>query len=245
MQTFFKPTETHDMTSNTKAQDGSLSLTWILHEIRNPVTLINSNLQFLESEAPLLKENRHWLQLNQDMHSLIQLLNEYSSFSSCQTLNRSRVNLESLLREVIQSCEAFAEQKHAAIHFSDLNPLLLSIVSGYECDAIKMRELFLNIIKNALEAIDSDGSVIISLRRSHFLIGETVRDALAIDIANDGPPIDPETLEHLFDPFVTTKASGSGVGLTISKKIAEIHGGQITVISDNRGTCFSIILPLI
>ena len=102
-----------------------------------------------------------------------------------------------------------------------------------------MNQVFLNLLMNACDAMDCQGSVAITTRRS-----ET---GVRLEFRDDGPGVPPELLNRLFDPFFTTKdvGKGTGLGLSLSHGIIERHGGKISVASTlGEGTTFAIELPL-
>jgi signal transduction histidine kinase len=105
-------------------------------------------------------------------------------------------------------------------------------------DGEKLRQAFLNIIINALQATPPGGSVLISTTVSQPAICE-------IQIRDTGPGIDAETLARIFEPFFTTKVDGTGLGLAITRKIIESHGGTIMVESVvGHGTTVTVRLPI-
>jgi signal transduction histidine kinase len=104
-------------------------------------------------------------------------------------------------------------------------------------DANRLRQALLNILLNAVEAIDKDGQLRISLRKKE-------EDKVNIIIEDNGPGISPKDIRHIFDPFYTTKDHGSGLGLSITQRIIHDHNGKIFVKSEiNKGTIFILELP--
>ncbi len=106
-------------------------------------------------------------------------------------------------------------------------------------DKIQIQQVLLNLIRNAIEAVQSVAAhdVTVGTRRDGGYVCVTVRDT--------GPGLPPEVLARLFHPFITTKEKGMGLGLTISKSIVEAHGGRIAADSRlGEGACFSVHLPL-
>lgn len=105
----------------------------------------------------------------------------------------------------------------------------------------QLQEVLLNLIRNAIEAMDAvkDGSRVLRLRTENH-----GRDAIIIAVEDTGPGIDPEKLNRIFEAFISTKPQGTGLGLAISRMIIERHGGQISASSNNNGAMFQIILPI-
>ncbi len=107
---------------------------------------------------------------------------------------------------------------------------------GTRGDETKLKTAFRNIITNAVEAIAGKGTITVRVRRGP--------DGLIVAIRDDGPGISWETLERVFDPYFSTKDSGTGLGLPIAKKIVEDLGGTIRVTSNpGGGTTVTIVLP--
>lgn len=228
--------------TDTLEYDNDKMLAWMMHEIRNPVTLIHCSLQFIETSNPSLKSDRHWLQLNQDMSSLLLLLKDYSTFSHCQILNRSHVDLFKLISDILGSFEIMAWEKNVTLSIENIHSLPCTL--NYSCDAVKIKEVFVNIIKNALEAVSEGDSITISFQPPQLYPEKGNLSYLAIHVKNNGPAIQPAVLERLMEPFVTTKKGGTGIGLFIAKKVLEAHKGFLEVSSDQQETCFSICLPV-
>lgn len=116
-------------------------------------------------------------------------------------------------------------------------PRDLPRVSG---DAGALNQVFLNLLKNAVEAIDGGGGTV-------TLRGAQKGDAIVVKIHDDGPGIAPELRDRLFEPFFSTKRAGrgTGLGLSISQRIVQEHGGRIEVESElGQGTTFTVHLPV-
>src|SRR5690606_12843502 len=106
-------------------------------------------------------------------------------------------------------------------------------------DRVQIQQVLINLMRNAMEAMrDSD--------QRELIVRTATRDGyVAVEIADTGPGISDEIAARLFQPFVTSKASGMGIGLSISKRIIEAHGGQISVSrNDKGGATFTFSLPL-
>jgi signal transduction histidine kinase len=118
-------------------------------------------------------------------------------------------------------------------------PAGLPLVAG---DWHQLQQVFLNVIVNAEQALHERGG------RLRITASETTepQHAVSVEIWNDGPPIPPDVLPHIFDPLFTTKAGdeGTGLGLFICRRIVREHGGWMNVRSDADGTAFTIRLPV-
>ena len=115
-----------------------------------------------------------------------------------------------------------------------LRPADPVVVDG---DADQLQQLLLNLVLNALDVVPRGGSLEIELRRSH-------QGRVELRVSDSGPGIAPPLLARVFDPFVSSKDSGLGLGLTVSRRIAEDHGGDL--VASNRpegGACFVCRLP--
>jgi len=104
-------------------------------------------------------------------------------------------------------------------------------------DRRQLLQVFLNLFRNAVEAkVAKTMNVTVSSRKVNHIV--------QLRFCDDGPGIPPSVIDHVFDPFFSTKETGTGLGLSLSKKIVELHRGTMKVQSDARGTCFLIEFPL-
>lgn len=208
-----------------------MNLSRISHEIRNPVTLINSFLQLTQSRHPEVAEYQTWQPLLENMDYLKQLLESLSDYNNSEILHKEELSLTSLLDSLVCACRPSLVPSE--IRFEKAGP-----VPSAFFDRTKLRAAILNLIRNAGEALKGKP-------------GGTIRVILSFDgsffhirVTNNGPQIPPEHLEHLFEPFVTHKKKGSGLGLAIVKNVIQAHDGHISVSSTVSETSFTIVLPL-
>ena len=104
-------------------------------------------------------------------------------------------------------------------------------------DPNQINQVLLNLLLNAIQAMDKPGSIYVSLRRDN--------DDVLITVADEGKGISPENLPNIFRPFFTTKGHGTGLGLSLARRIVEAHGGTIRVRSEvGKGTQFVVRLPI-
>ena len=120
-------------------------------------------------------------------------------------------------------------------------------------DPEKMEQVLINLVQNAIQALPGPGRVTVGLsvrekspenRERFFLNGLRVDRVAEVRVGDNGKGIQPENLEKIFNPFFTTREDGNGLGLSIVKKIVELHNGEITVNSTpGKGTEFTVSLP--
>ncbi len=213
-------------------QDFQFTLSKVSHEIRNPVTLINSFLQLMATKYPQVEEFDYWEDIQENMTFLIDLLNELSTYNNAFRLNKEDMDLNQFLKSVAASVRPTMKYLDIELSYNGRENL-----PTIQADATKLRETILNIIRNASEAIPDKGHISMELTRQN--------QEIQIIISDDGPGIPKEYLSTLFDPFVTHKKEGTGLGLAISKQVMEAHGGGIQVSSvPGQGATFLLTLPI-
>jgi signal transduction histidine kinase len=209
----------------------------VAHEIKNPLTPIQLNAEHLrrvhadrgEPLSPVLQECV--ATILQQVTLLRQIASEFSSFASSPTAKPSLVDLAAMLREIISPYErALAERIRFEI---DIPPTLPAVT----VDRNLVARSLTNIVENALHAMPGTGSLALA---AHVEAG-----SVHVRIADTGVGMDAEALERAFEPYFSTKATGTGLGLPIAKRNVELSGGTISVASEHRkGTTVEITLPL-
>lgn len=214
-------------------RDFQFTLSKVSHEIRNPLTLINSYLQLVEKAHPEVEEYEYWEDILEQMDFLKNLLNELSSYNNAWKLHRESVPIAPYLKKLTEKLAP--TYRYLGIRLIYENYLLDANVTLL-LDKIKFQQALLNIIRNAGESIIENGTIHIVLKKEG--------DSLCIQIEDNGCGIEPEYLPTLFDPFVTHKATGTGLGLAIVKQVIQAHGGSVEVLSyPNEGTAFTLLFP--
>ena len=210
------------------------SVSTISHEIRNPLTLISSSLQVMEIQNPQLKEIPHWKQTMSDVNFMIELLQELSSFNHVNVLHYTAFSMEKLLKNISISFAISLNSLNSNIEFTSSIPSNLGNFIG---DKIKIEQALINLLKNAQEAVTTVGRIHLNAQREH--------NNFIITLHDTGCGIPKDKLDSVFEPFVTFKKNGTGLGLPISRQIAEAHGGTLTVTSSQTtGTTFTLKLPV-
>lgn len=205
----------------------------IVHEVRSPLTTVTLGLtSFKQMQLPERAQMRLSLAL-EESERLQKLLNEILQYARQQTLAVHRLNLSELMQGLIDNLQgAPVAENHPIQLFTPPSPVLI------QGDADKLKQVFINLLSNACEASPVSHPVHCRIQVG----GQQVR----VEIHNDGEPIPPEVLPKLMQPFFTTKSSGNGLGLAITKRIVEAHQGDITIASaQGEGTTVTIILPAI
>jgi signal transduction histidine kinase len=144
------------------------------------------------------------------------------------------VSLSKVLEQAIAMSEKGIADKNIEVQtdFADVPPVAI--------DAAMMTDAFINIIRNAVEALNDNGKIQVTLRYSY-----ESDQSVAIEVTDNGSGIDEADMPHIFNPFFTRKNYGTGLGLSLVKKIIDIHQGTIDIFSKkNEGTKVLIILPV-
>ena len=202
------------------------------HEIRNPLTTIGG---FARAIAKGTKPNR--VQANarvvvEEVERLEKLLADTLSFTRPTPPDLKPTDMNQLVEDVFGLFKGVLHEDRVLVQ-KQMEPDLPGVVA----DPAQMKQVLLNLIQNALQAMPGGGSLKVSTLRSE--------GAVEVSVSDTGTGIPSETLNQIFDPFFTTKASGSGLGLAISRKIVEDHGGDISIESkQSTGATVTIRLPI-
>ncbi|WP_033069706.1 two-component system sensor histidine kinase NtrB [Thalassospira australica] len=234
----------NQLLSRNSARSVSAMAAILAHEIKNPLSGIRGAAQLLEQTSN--EDDRVLTRLICDeADRIVELVDRMEIFSD-KPLERGAVNIHTVLEHVRRLAEnGFG--KH--LTFEEIYDPSLPPVFGNRDQLI---QVFLNLIKNAGEAVDpQDGEITISTRYQHGIrLAVAGGDArvhlpLVVSVRDNGPGIPQDMRESLFDPFVTTKPTGSGLGLALVAKIINDHGGVIEVKDvPGGGAEFQIMLPI-
>jgi len=206
----------------------------IAHEIRNPLSSIKGfATYFKERYRDNAEDGKTADIMVQEVERLNRVIGQLLEFARPISMDRKATALAAVIRHALKMIENDARGKNVSIKM-DLAPDVPDVV----IDADKMKQVLLNLFLNALEAMPQGGTLSVGLARSD---ARTVR----LTVADTGPGIEEQNLVRIFDPYFTTKQSGTGLGLTIVHKIIEAHDGEIRVASTRgKGTTVSIMLPV-
>lgn len=208
----------------------------LAHEIRNPLGAIKGAAEILKDDYRPDDRKYEFLEiLVGETERLNRVVEDFLRLARPRTAETGECDVMEELRNMITLVSAEARRRGVVLR---LEPAVLPSVSG---DRERLRQAFLNIILNGLQATQPGGSVIIS--------AGTVKDGesdtgIEIRFTDTGVGIHPDTLARIFDPFFTTKEGGTGLGLAITEKIITGHGGRIGVESEpGRGTTVKVTIP--
>ena len=211
---------------------GRLS-TVVAHEIRNPLMIIKTSLRTLRREDPAAEQAKMAAKdIDEEITRLNRIVTEVLDFARPIRFELAAADLNALAAAAVRA--ARAAEGAAAVRL-ELDPAIPPITT----DAERLRQALVNILGNAMQAV-AGRQADIRLRTIRFDPRH-----LAIIVTDNGSGIAPEDMPRLFDPYFTTRRTGTGIGLAISRNIIEGLGGRITVSSaPERGTEVRIELPL-
>ena len=222
-----------------------MDISTISHEIRNPLTLIYSTLQMIEASNPEVLNIRHWSDLHSDIEYMKQLLEELSAYNNGQRLSPSSTDFDIFLKEISLS---FA----SSIIETDIE-FLLNLLGNARDAVLIQQSTCSNHLDSACHcesnrSLDT-GKALTYSPQIHFHAWKE-HSNLIISVSDNGCGIAPEHLSSVFEPFVTYKSSGTGLGLPLSRRIIEAHGGTLTVHSEpdlpdcQLKTTFTLTIPI-
>jgi two-component system nitrogen regulation sensor histidine kinase GlnL len=215
----------------------------LAHELKNPLSGIRGAAQLLERDAAPNDAELARL-ICEETDRIVALIDRMEMFADAPPTDRQAVNIHRVLEHVRRLAQSGFG---AACRFAESYDPSLPPVLGNRDTLV---QLFLNLVKNAVEATaPGDGMVTMTTRYRHGVRmaapGGDVRLQLplVVTIEDNGRGIPEDLQPHLFDPFVTTKIGGKGLGLALVAKIVRDHGGVIEFTSETRRTAFTVMLP--
>jgi signal transduction histidine kinase/FixJ family two-component response regulator len=205
----------------------------IAHEINNPLQSVQNCLHLATRGELTEKKQREYLDLaNSELNRLMNTVQRMLDFYRPGAVDLQRVNLVTLLRHVIRLLSHQLQTRGIRVStgFSSKLPPILAVKSQLE-------QVFLNLFLNAYDAMPDGGELHISAR--------PVRNTVEILVQDTGSGVAEEIRSRIFEPFMSTKQAGTGLGLSVSYTIVSAHGGGLDLVPDRGpGACFRVILPI-
>lgn len=206
----------------------------IVHEIRNPMTTIRMGLNYFKKTA-LAEAAQERLSLSLDeVARLENLLNEILLYAKPQVVQQVELDLNTLIESTLPLLREMPEALDRAIQFTPLPS-----TAPIRGDKDKLKQVLINLIKNACEAIDPGEVVTCQVEQ------DSNSHCLCLQVHNGGAPIPPDILSKITQPFCSTKPGGTGLGLAIVQRIVEAHAGTLLIQSNqSSGTTMQVMLPI-
>ena len=204
----------------------------IAHELRSPLTTLNMALEYFQSsDLPVPAKKRADLAANETKR-MTRLLDDMLLYAKPLQLDVAQIDLVLFLRSLIAERDDVLQAKALTIDWS------IAATPKVTVDPDRLKQVVINLLLNAIDASPA-GS-----RLGIYVDHHIDTNAATFSIRNQGEAIRPEDLERLFEPFFTTKAHGTGLGLGIVRRIVDLHGGDVGIVSDlHDGTTVTVTLP--
>ncbi len=202
----------------------------LAHEIRNPLGAIKGAAQYLQPTMENMTQNEFLKIIVDEVDRLNTVVTQFLNYAKPFQQNLSETNIDELLKKTLQTATSDFPSNIKLTYHADSQTPLLAI------DPQQINQVFLNLTRNAIQAMPQGGELKVALKSS--------KESIQIIFEDTGVGIPPENIKNLFIPFFTTKEEGSGLGLPICQKIIKAHGGTIQIESIlQKGTKFIITLP--
>ena len=215
-------------------QNRSNTMSKVSHQLKNIISIISSSLQFIESQHPETADFNLWPQLKSSTTYLVHFMDQESIFRHSANIEAKPMNLQDLLWSIPDIMDDIYES-NPNNSVRNYNYDIASNIPEINGDYSKLKYAFIEIMKNAYEATAADDTITI---RSHI-----VGDSVVITFKDEGVGFDIHTINDVTKPFFSTKNEHVGTGLSIAKRIADAHGGTLSICLDEY-TCVTITLPL-
>ena len=213
----------------------------LAHEIRNPLVAIRTFTQLLPEryEDVEFRNGFQGLALK-EVDRICGLINDLLSFARPSRPNVAPENISDVVENIARILDAQAKDKNVEI----TRQFDLSLPKVW-IDKEQMKQVFMNLILNSIQAMKDGGTISISTRLTARNNADLVKEYVQVEVRDNGIGIPPENLENIFDPFFTSKDEGSGLGLAVSHQIVQEHGGYVIVESTvGQGTSFFVQVPI-
>ncbi|MFO1513821.1 MAG: ATP-binding protein [Verrucomicrobiota bacterium] len=211
----------------------------IAHEIRNPLTSLKARLYTLEKHLQTVPAARKDTDIiNAEILRLERIVQDVLSFARPADPRLEAMAADTLLREVQGLMSPHLESCSVQLILETNPELIIRADSGH------LKQVLVNLVRNAGEAIEGAGRITLRTRAARATLGGRETEVVIMEVSDTGKGIPPEVEKRLFDPFFSTKETGTGLGLPIAARIVEKHGGTLQYQTrPGHGTTFGVVLP--
>ena len=211
----------------------------IAHEIRNPLTSLKARLYTLEKHLQTVPAARKDTDIiSAEISRLESIVQDVLSFARPSDPKLETIAADTLLRDVQGLMSPNLERRGVQLVVESNTELHIRADSGH------LKQVLINLVRNGAEAIDGTGTVTLRSRAARAPVAGGETDAVILEVSDTGKGIPPEVEKRLFDPFFSTKETGTGLGLPIAARIVERHGGTLQYQTRlGHGTTFGVVLP--
>jgi len=203
----------------------------VAHEIRNPLTSMKGYAEFLQMDETDPQRQEFLEIILDEIDRVNNIVEEFMVLAKPKAVELEEKNIIPIVQNVVSMLNFEARKRNVKLEFHADEDIV-----QIECDENRLKQVFLNFIKNGIEAMPDGGDL---------RVNTEIQDGnVLISIQDTGVGIPPDTLKKIGEPFYTTKKNGNGLGLMVSFKIIESHNGKVYIESEqNKGTTFKILLP--
>jgi signal transduction histidine kinase len=205
----------------------------LAHEVRNPLNSAQLQLELLGRRLRRETGDRRLVEptelAQKEIERLTMLLNDFLAFARPPDLHVQDHDVAAIVRQAVEVERPAAERRGAALALADAEPLVA------EVDAPKLHQVVSNLVRNAVEAVPAGGHVWVMLLPKV--------ESFVIRVDDDGPGIPEDIRSRIYEPFFSTKESGTGLGMSIVHSLVAMHGGTIDLATGPSGTRFDVAIP--
>ena len=213
----------------------------VAHEIRNPLTAIKFRLFSLRKALPAaMAHNEDTSVIEEEIDRLERIVKDFIQFARPSDPQWVDAPVSRILDEVRSLMSPELEAVSIPLTLQVTHDMWLRV------DPQQLKQVMINLVQNAMESIETSGTITLGAVRDHATLGGARRPVAVITVTDTGKGIPPEARSRLFDPFFTTKDGGTGLGLAMASRVIDTLGGQLHYHTQlHRGTTFRIVLPRI
>jgi signal transduction histidine kinase len=205
----------------------------LAHEVRNPLNAARLQLELLERRLRRSNDDPKLVEpielANHEIERLTALLNDFLSFARPPELHIHEQDVVEVCKHVIELERPLAERRRVHLALNSASPFIAQVDSG------KLHQIVQNLVRNGLEATTPGGHVEVAVTSGS--------PTFHIRVSDDGPGIPADVLPRIYEPFFSTKDTGTGMGMAIVHSLVTMHGGTIDIATSQRGTAFDVELP--